>query len=553
MQGEPDNRLDFTSLPEAHEFPQALTSRIQSISTTVFSLPRFDLETLISMSPYREYNLRIEKQISRRSRDKSIAEGEHSDSEETPKKGCETKMKRRSVLESRRLSVIFIPEPSALVKSQARRGKSSKVSSSLKKRLSFENEVADSRNVAGFQVQENCRHRKQDGVKGSTSSRKQIGKQSHCSNDGVRPLVHQSRIKEQSQSSNDGVIPLLQHHQSKEQSQCTKVQSRSCGDGTRPLAGRQSQEIGGDRKEEYRFWQGKDGAFCGRHIEANKVSSQDEQGKSAVGGRDRNSIDVDRNGGELNSNEFSRSEKNGNDVITVRDHKIDDGSLHHKTGLDIKLSSGEKFSNGASHAKGFHIGDEESSHIKNDFFHEFKDGIDENSNGLCEKKSSFNEREDQFYGFSENGFKNRTRSEGSPLLYENIPDQVYRPSENGKNHAQNQDGMERYNLGSFDNNDVFADSSSCHKNGDNRLAEKSRIANSGLSLSEQIASSSENSFDSDASEGGLTKVKDGNSKKEKERMIYERSQSSRCLSEIEVHKKNQERVSLLVFIETNDL
>ena len=527
MHGEPDNELDFTSLPEVHEFPQALTSRIQSISTTVFSLPRFDLETLISMSPYREYNLRIERQISRRrSRDKSIAECEHSDSEETPNKGCENKMKRRSILESRQLSVIFIPEPSVLLKSQARRGKSSKVSSSLKKRLSFENEVADSRNVAGFQIEENCRHRKQDGVKGSTSRRE--------------------KIREQSQSSNDGMRPFVQRHQSKEQSQSSKELSRSCGDGIRPLAGGHSKEIAVNRNEELRSLYDKDGAFCGRHIGSNKILSQDDEGKSKVSGRDRKSIDDERNGSAQIRNEFSGHEKNGNDVIAVKDHKIDDGTLHNKTGVDIESSSGDKFSNGSSHTKGFHIGEGELINTKNDLFQEFKDGVDENSNGLCEKESSFDGRENQLNGFSRHGFKNRTRSEGSQLLYENIPDQVYRPPENVKNDEQNQNLMKRFNVGSFDNNDVFADASNCHKNRDNRLAEKNRIAHSGLSLSEQIASSSENSFDSDASEGGSTIMKDGSSKKEK--MIYERSQSSRCLSEIEVHEKNQERVGLLVYI-----
>eukprot|EP00112_Aurelia_sp_Birch-Aquarium-sp1_P026479 Seg940.10 transcript_id=Seg940.10/GoldUCD/mRNA.D3Y31 product="Protein FAM214A" protein_id=Seg940.10/GoldUCD/D3Y31 len=534
VQGEPDNQLDFTSLPEIHEFPQALTSRIQSISTTVFSLPRFDLETLISMSPYREYNLRIEHQISMRSRDKSIAECEHSDSEETPDKACETKMKRRSMIESRQLSVIFIPEPNSHVKSKAKRGKSNKISSSLKKRLSFENEGADSRNIASFQIEENCRHKKQDGAQGSTARRKQTREQCQSSNDGVTALGRHNQVKEQPQSSNNGVRPLVQHHQSKEQFQ-------SCSDGIRPLAGGHSKEIVVDRKEEYKLLQGKDGAFCGRHIGTNKGLSHNDKGQSEVCGLDRNSVDVERNGNEQNGSEQNGSEqngseKNGNDDIAAIDHTADHENLHHKTFED------DKFLNGATHTNSFHIGDEELSNSKNGLFQEFKDGVDENSNGLCEKENTFNGKENQFNGFTRNGFMNRTKSEGSPLLCENIPDQIHRSSENVKNGAQNQNGNEGFNRGSFENNDVFADTSSCSNNGNNhRLVEKNKTMHSGLSLSEQIASSSENSFDSDTSEGG-SKGKVGSLKREKEKMIYERSQSSRCLSEIEVHEKSQERL-----------
>lgn len=69
--GEFDNHVDFRSTPEIHNFPPAMASKTQNIQTTVFALPRFDLETLISMSPYRKYNLPIERQILISSRSKN--------------------------------------------------------------------------------------------------------------------------------------------------------------------------------------------------------------------------------------------------------------------------------------------------------------------------------------------------------------------------------------------------------------------------------------------------------------------------------------------------
>lgn len=175
--------MDFRSNPEIHEFPQAMTSKTQNIRTTVFALPRLDLDTLISMSPYRQYNLAIERQIwiSSRTRlstkagsvtrsesrdEKTTLEfeggsartkrcvgGEFRSPERPPYKWIETfegkgdeeeTPTRKSERGEERIvgnDVIFVPNARTYFRKKGIIRKDNKISEGLRKKLSFENSL----------------------------------------------------------------------------------------------------------------------------------------------------------------------------------------------------------------------------------------------------------------------------------------------------------------------------------------------------------------------------------------------------------------------------
>ena len=170
--GESCPNVDFQSHPEIHEFPQAMTSKTQNFRSTVFALPRFDLETLISMSPYRKYNLPIERQILMSSLERIPSKTRDAPSHKTnlnslkcrddcardsDKKipSCNRKKvmvdcydeitpsRRFEVLKKRKtndnsVDAIFVPDPVKYFRKKEIDGKEVRASGKLRKRLSFD-------------------------------------------------------------------------------------------------------------------------------------------------------------------------------------------------------------------------------------------------------------------------------------------------------------------------------------------------------------------------------------------------------------------------------
>ena len=191
VHGKFDDRIDFQSNPEIHEFPQAMISKTENIRTTIFALPRFNLETLISMSPYREYNLPIERQILLSSLEKSPSKlcqkrptelwdkncskfrsgyelpsdkkrlascvkqamnNDDDDAEETPSRKVDAMKKREK--HEKHVDVIFVADPIVHLRNRSRHCKDGKISGRLRKRLSFEGSCANANEARCFRMQE---------------------------------------------------------------------------------------------------------------------------------------------------------------------------------------------------------------------------------------------------------------------------------------------------------------------------------------------------------------------------------------------------------------
>eukprot|EP00795_Rhopilema_esculentum_P003621 gene3621-14855_t len=163
--------LDFISPPEAHTFPQALISRTEVVETIVHSLPRLNLETLISMSPYREFNLLIERQIWMCSHEKAVQKSEFgmeisnnsTDSEETPYKKKLTKGSENGCQNGTHCDVIFVPDPVVRPRIKLQRERTGKIGAALRKRLSFECDQQTTQELPGSQKFE--RWQKKNGPK----------------------------------------------------------------------------------------------------------------------------------------------------------------------------------------------------------------------------------------------------------------------------------------------------------------------------------------------------------------------------------------------------
>jgi len=168
--GEFGSHLDFKSIPEIHEFPQALTSKTQHIRTTVFTLPRFDLETLISMSPYRNYNLAIERQILKSSYDRSHSSFEDNTPVTSEKKlrsfykseMFENEKEKTPIRTSDDLKnaakdghcVVFVADPAMHFRGKVNGNDVMKVSKQLRKKLSFESACTKTEATMSFKVQD---------------------------------------------------------------------------------------------------------------------------------------------------------------------------------------------------------------------------------------------------------------------------------------------------------------------------------------------------------------------------------------------------------------
>ena len=170
VRGEFGSHLDFKSSPEIHEFPQALSSKTQHIQSTVFTLPRFDLETLISMSPYRDYNLAIERLIS-----KSSCERKYSKLEDKAPVTSEKRFRsfcKSDVFEYQKENtpirtpddlknaskdmhcVVFVADPTMHFRGKVKGNDVMKVSKQLRKKLSFESACAKTEATTSLKVQD---------------------------------------------------------------------------------------------------------------------------------------------------------------------------------------------------------------------------------------------------------------------------------------------------------------------------------------------------------------------------------------------------------------
>eukprot|EP00794_Sanderia_malayensis_P019441 gene19441-21368_t len=154
---EESSGLEFRSNPEIHVFPRALASKTEAIQLMLFSLPRLELASLISMSPYKDLaptkylcKKNFKKSIcddGESGRDKKLIDGESCgkspdsfsglcDSEETP-------TGKFASVEARRCDAVYIAEPPLQAKLKAVRQFHDDVSLSLKKRLVFDSPKRD--------------------------------------------------------------------------------------------------------------------------------------------------------------------------------------------------------------------------------------------------------------------------------------------------------------------------------------------------------------------------------------------------------------------------